>query len=277
MNRRRRGYDTQLLAKGATLAPRVEEDPPFCWFCPTTTGKRTREHIFPQWLLKTLCAEDEFFTPTHQMWHGGTLTQRGPIKATALVAGEVCDACNSGWMSQLEVEARKVLFPSDGCTILTSEDQGILARWFTKTAVALNISQNFRLLLPSAMRHALQLGMPPDLRVFLARHVDQKHGQLDWRQGAQVVALVPAGRSLEDAPSIHRVHVASIRIVDLVGVIVYSPPGGWAIPWKPTLQIWPATGCDVDRSLIPILEHMTDAQLVGGHAPIEQSPNGNHK
>jgi len=61
-------------------------------------------------------------------------------------------------------------------------EQTILARWFLKTAIAINTSQNYRLLLPREVRHAVSTGMPSDVKVFLARHSDPKGGQLNFAQ-----------------------------------------------------------------------------------------------
>lgn len=265
---KRRGYDEQLIGMGASLAPRVEEEPPFCWYCDATAGPRDREHIFPGWLQRHLEAERELFDPTHFSYLGGVVTSRGPIPASSLVAGEVCKRCNSGWMSALEVLARPLLFPPSDRAVLTPADQTTLARWFLKTAIALNTSQNYRLLLPREVRHAVRLGMHADVKVFLARHHDPRAGLLNFAQGAQVMAPSMKGN---DVPALlaamTRVYGAAIAVGGPLGVVAYAPPGGWARPTNTDIpQIWPPLG-DLSLGSLPEIKNITDGLSMLGTFP----------
>ena len=69
-------------------------------------------------------------------------------------------------------------------------DQAILARWFTKTAVALNVSQPFRLLVDTPTRHALASGVPNNVIVSLYRLGDYS-ATFDWMQGTVPTWIVP--------------------------------------------------------------------------------------
>ncbi len=81
---RLRRFDRNFLAEGKTLAPRVLEPVPFCWFCDTETGTRSKEHIFPKW-LKHYGAMNEVVQPRRiSMALGGLLaSERGarPLRA----------------------------------------------------------------------------------------------------------------------------------------------------------------------------------------------------
>ena len=186
MGSRRRAYDRQLIARGARLAYRVAEEVPFCWLCPAESGRRAKEHIFALSLQRALKAEEEQFTPTHVDSLGRVVSARQTIPAKALLAGEVCEGCNSGWMSRLEAEAAPLLLTRVRCEArrsLGEQEQLTLARWFFKTAIVLNSSQNYRLLLPKDVRHSARIGLHPDVRVFVARRPLNPQDRLSFRQG----------------------------------------------------------------------------------------------
>ena len=179
--RRGRAYDRQLLERGARLAYRIVEDQPFCWMCIRSSEHRAKEHIFPQWLLERLGAANELFAPTHFDLTGRPITRRGPFPASSLLSGETCDACNHGWMSRLEAVFEEVL-SRHRAHAWTPSDQKTMAHWFAKTAIAINVSQNYRLLVPAEERHAVADGVPPGFEVYLAR-ANSYHTHLDFKQG----------------------------------------------------------------------------------------------
>lgn len=254
---RRRPYDEKLLRRGARLAPRVEEGVPECWMCSSPTGPRAKEHIFPRWLLKDLGAEDEEFGPTHRSFFGTKIDQRGPIRATAFVAGEVCKGCNGGWMNELEKAARAILSATPPLTAWSRDDQYVMARWFVKTAVVLNTSQNYRLMIPAPVRHAVSDGIPPEFAVFLNSYTEGQ-GQLEFAQQAGLgFGFVSVDPEDEEAMAkvqevISRPLAVWIRIREVVATVAYAPPSGWAEPSHPSTRIWPSQHDSLDLgSLTP--------------------------
>lgn len=100
--------------------------PRSCVFC----GARpvTREALIPKWLRKLLkertgAAFDR--TPGRKPWVMSLLTT---------VRRQVCAACNNGWMSELENEAKPVLTPMllDETSVLSPRQQVTLAKWAMK-------------------------------------------------------------------------------------------------------------------------------------------------
>lgn len=264
---KRRAYDEQLRAAGAHLEWRVEETVPFCWMCDRTTGRRAKEHVFPRWLLGELNADDERFHPTHQDLFGRPISGRGPIPASAFVAGEICAECNGGWMSHLEGLARAVLFPPGGRDVLDVHGQHTLARWLIKTSVVLNTSQNYRLMIPKLARHKVASGIPRDFGVYIARH-RQVEGQLNFAQTAGgVISVVPQDRMDAYKAAAKRVYCCGLAIGDLLGVVVYSPPGAWAMPTERMARIWPPDRPAIAWGELPDVSDMTDPMHLAGLHP----------
>ncbi len=115
---------------------------PTCVFC-GSDGSMTGEHVFPDWLSEIGLPLDP------------TLHMSGPINRTGRDLGvrppfrqkvrDVCEGCNSGWMSQLEDHAKRALTPlilGDSAPVPTDEHAS-LTSWAQKTAlVALLVSSD---------------------------------------------------------------------------------------------------------------------------------------
>lgn len=108
--------------------------PASCVFC-GSTDSLTREHLFGQWVSKIGLD----LTPVQH--HAGPLNRlprdmgkQPPYRQTVK---SFCASCNNGWMSKLEVTARRVLTPlilgQQGTVAL--EDQASIAIWAQKTAL----------------------------------------------------------------------------------------------------------------------------------------------
>jgi hypothetical protein len=141
-------------------------------------------------------------------------------------------------MSDLEVAVQPILFPAGGRDVLSVEDQAVVARWLAKTAVTLNTAQNYRLMVPRASRHALAKGLPTDFGVWLGTS-QQDDGQLSFVQTTGAMGLARTDRLRQYQSASEQVYGCALRIGDLLGVVVYAKPGGWAKPTDPMARIWP--------------------------------------
>lgn len=105
-----------------------------CVFC-GSTAPLTREHVFGQWVSKLGLDRSVVrhkAGPLNRL--GRDMGTRPPYQQTVR---NFCAACNNGWMSKLEVIARRVLTPlilGQAGTILV-EDQAAIAAWAQKTAL----------------------------------------------------------------------------------------------------------------------------------------------
>lgn len=119
-----------------------------CVFCDSllTKENRSKEHVIPKWLSGFLDISKEKIQPTHISSNGSPISIRNHT-LTGLLAGQVCEECNSGWMSKLEEEAIPILKPlikGERVVVeLKDKERQIVGRWTAKTAFALNSSANY--------------------------------------------------------------------------------------------------------------------------------------
>jgi hypothetical protein len=119
-----------------------------CAFCdtPLTRENRSKEHVLPQWLIDFLLIRKEKIETTHFSSKGETLTTRKHTLEN-LLAGQICEVCNNGWMSELEQAAIPILKPlilgKTTVVELNDKERQIISRWTAKTAFALNSSSNY--------------------------------------------------------------------------------------------------------------------------------------
>lgn len=161
-----------------------------CIFCeaPLNGDNRSKEHVFPQWLLDFLNIRGESIEPTHYSIDGKTLSTRKHT-LEGLLAGQVCVTCNGGWMSELEQESMPILKPLiTGKTVvveLNDKERQILGRWTAKTAYALNSSSNYLKNIPKEHYNYIRLNpnLLPDKVITLGQ---QHYGTslFFWMQSA---------------------------------------------------------------------------------------------
>jgi hypothetical protein len=123
-----------------------------CVFC-SVTRKRGKEHIWPQWLQQVVEGGTNLRTETHYAI-AAAIVDRRTQQNKSLVLGDVCEACNMGWMSKLEQEVIPIFRPLlSAVTVLgtsvSAQHCSALARWAFKTAIVRNLATNYRKLVPS--------------------------------------------------------------------------------------------------------------------------------
>lgn len=98
----------------------------------------SREHVLPHWL--SLAGADA----GQYILERGAKTIRTPL--IELVTKRVCEDCNTGWMSRIEVGAKAVLEPilDASVTAITETGRWIVARWFTKTILTAQLAMTAR-------------------------------------------------------------------------------------------------------------------------------------
>lgn len=261
-----------MLARGATLGFRVQEpDWAECYFCDGRGVEDSREHIVPRWLQTSLGMIGQEFEP---QYFAGVDTRggrdlpkpthdRGPIPAASLVTKGICLGCNNGWMSVLESDFKGFL-PS-----MTDVPLEVVAKWFIKTAIVLNVSQNTRLLVPREVRLELAAGRI-NQRVSLYFHkvssLENSDVSFNWAQGAQMPYLsfdggldAPRRAHLEES---HRtLWACSVRVGPLVATTIIAPPGeSWTSAWEAPGAQAVAAGVvkpSLDWDRLPVLTHFS--------------------
>lgn len=233
-----------------TVCPTAEAEPPStdCWFCgrpfdASEGRRRTKEHIFPQWILRELGVRKHPFTLT---WNAPVTRERiseRNLVNDALVCGRVCSDCNNGWMSRLEDEAHDDLLalvhgtkePHD----LDDGARNALARWAAKTAFAAQAVVLGPKLIPHAHRLALCDGDLGDLQI-LGRVCPKDiglgtSGSQDWRVShpayARDAVIDAVGRSYKIVVAIGR----------FICAVCYWPEPTWPliVSHKSHFALWP--------------------------------------
>lgn len=143
----------------------------YCIFC----GGRglTKQHLFPQWIGKVLprmgldqheqfvaeinCSAPDLITvaPELQKKRGHGLTRK---------IRKVCGACNSGWMSKLETDAKQFLEPMilGKEQLLSVNAQKIVASWVAMTSIVAEYTDLPRQAISESDRKLLfQMKEPP--------------------------------------------------------------------------------------------------------------------
>ena len=135
-----------------------------CLLCNTTLHSRSREHVFPQWLLTELNLGGVKVQAAHHMRDESTgirLTPESYRELTLgnMTEGRVCSSCNSGWMSKLEQSVKGTLVELIRARIrldqLDQQTALLVGRWAVKTAYMLNSSANFPIKVPTSHLWAL--------------------------------------------------------------------------------------------------------------------------
>ncbi|MEI8342022.1 MAG: hypothetical protein WCH43_10880 [Verrucomicrobiota bacterium] len=112
-----------------------------CLFCGSVAN--SREHVIPEWLSKRMAIRHLEFHPAHFGETKG-LQVRPPIRCEYLKTKHVCNKCNVGWMSELEVWAQNhfgdyvepnIAFDDLVGLLPIREEPSIIIRWLLKTAI----------------------------------------------------------------------------------------------------------------------------------------------
>jgi hypothetical protein len=225
-----------------------EETASGCLWCATELGEeRTKEHVFPRWLLREFNLAAELVAPTHVSESLDPVSRR-QHRLAALVEGRVCAACNGGWMSALEVAVRPILSPlmrgSRALVSLNHEERRVLARWAVKTAYNLNWSANYPRKVP--LDHLRELrssdDLPAQVVVLAASH--EGESEMYWLQGPTwPVELAGTGRE-EAAAMAARSYKIGLHLGQLILLVAWWPSTKWIYRILPSLHrtLWPTFG-----------------------------------
>lgn len=230
---------------------------PTCAFC-EYRGKLTGEHVLGDWLGRIGLDLDPVphgAGPLNRI--GRELGLRPPFRQKVR---DVCGACNHGWMSRLEMVAQRVLTPfilgEPGG--VSPEDQGTIAAWVQKTALAamlvsseeerkggygLLASEYHALYARRDMAHAL-----PDSQFWIGRY----NGVRSWSVRVTPLAVCVDGLPEPDRPQGYAMTVVLGQLV-LHGVRFTTPSLRVAVStglgWPP---LWPPGGPIIWPSALPL-------------------------
>lgn len=253
-------FSRSVVSRRPVLATRINVAPPkengrrvttprICPFCDLPVGgRKSVEHVFPQWLLRSLrgrlSVEATRFNPD-----GSSASVRSH-EMDRLVLGGVCRPCNNGWMAKLEASTKRVLpalvTGTRSHRELSCNEKYVVARWATKTAITLNLATDFDCLFPHRVVLELAanpLSLPERIFVLTAQHLPSL--AVSWLQTGGVDFFLPkeAGPPVEDREllSIQGSRVG-IQVGALCLVVVYWPHPQWPLAiWREMHEAaWPS-------------------------------------
>jgi hypothetical protein len=227
---------TEPTSKAAERMPRARS----CIFCGKTPV--TKEHLLGNWAGRFTDRDQRNVVQLLDREGSAQYERRWKARAYDRRAGVACQACNGGWMSDLEAQVSQLLDPTtlDGRR-LTDDERTLLATWATKTALTLNGAEAVerQIIAWEVARRFGRDRRPPDhVRVWIASYT----GGDD-----QMLALSASGIDLDDRQDGERGWRDVAVITFVVGpfvfqVFVAAIPEAMAITLAPSSyvqQLWP--------------------------------------
>jgi hypothetical protein len=236
-----------------TLGYRVPDVPGICWTCDRAEGDMGEVLVFPREIQEMLSAEEGRFDSPHFDSLGRVISSRS-VPVREFFANGICMQCKNGWIDRVDSEF-VAAYRRVAAGKLDAPDQATLAWWFARTAVLLNTSTNYRVLVPAAERWALNDGPPASFNVHLGQMPNQTE-PLMFAQGAPMTyAGTMSGAELKS--SAERVFVCSIRVGDLVGSVSYAP-SGVLVQRDELTEIFPTPSGTIVTTDLPVLPSLTE-------------------
>lgn len=180
-----------------------------CLFCQekfdeATGRKRTREHIYGDWMRPHL---EEVIGPgthtrtksTFENLEADKRTYRG-FPAQQAVQG-VCEACNSGWLSEIQTAARPTLLPlftKPRKRVVGVDAQHALVAWAYRAALLVGVKAGEAAIPESDLHDFHRTREPPDsCEVVMVLSAHRGYTYLDQR----LIRVQEAGRPRPTAPN----------------------------------------------------------------------------
>jgi hypothetical protein len=142
-----------------------------CIFC-GSRGPFSGEHVLPEWSARLIAVEPGVRLQVRGQKYDEPARTWGAVGTFGQVVRSVCEACNGGWMSNLENDAKpflaEMILPSrPGPIVLSPDHQIVLASWLWKTAIVHEHSSSVKYF-NGGERRALRRGdCPPNDNVLM--------------------------------------------------------------------------------------------------------------
>lgn len=160
-----------------------------CIFC-RREGKASREHLWPRWAQGALGKEERGQLTPHSLEPHDGPGKRWEAPPFTATLKDVCQQCNSGWMSRIESEAKAYMEPMITGTkglLIDVDAQWAISHWaYLKVLLFERVDTRQRLLSERHYREMYESSLseptlPANMSVFLAAHQGQRVGQYQHR------------------------------------------------------------------------------------------------
>lgn len=204
-----------------------------CVFC-NKKGERAKEHVWPDWLQKSLNLSTEKFLGTHYNLAGIPLSERVHV-GDATQFGHVCKNCNSGWMSKLEVEFQKIFnaISENDNFFINGNSARIIKLWSIKTAFIINAFSNYRKIIPVEHFNKFFLKQKiKTIKIYLAKNIEEK--TLRWQQGQNFFFITKMNKD-----KLRTSYFVSLLVGKIIIKIIYIPDNNFEFISDDYKQIFP--------------------------------------
>jgi len=214
-----------------------------CVFC--GEGPLSAEHVFPEWIAELFREH----VGTGDWGHSNSALKKVWFKPRLDVTAKfVCKGCNSGWLSEIENDAKPVLAPlilGRGLPVLLSlADQRVLAYWAFKTALTASLVSDKKLFGPEPFAELYRRKAPPPLRTVIwtaGYNSGRPESSIRPRTGRIVVSAYPTQRAATRFETQSRLITVSIYwfVFQVLQYDGYSIPGRAFAQIRGIKRIWP--------------------------------------
>ncbi len=171
---------------------------------------------------------------------GGPVLREWTADTLDMVARVVCERCNTGWMSDLEIAAKPLLLPllRGNLHVLDGPSQRVVAAWAVKTALAMALANTpprpIEAIHYRSMTRA-RLRPPPNTFVWLAAYRGPRHA---FHAPRSLMLTGTSGGSAEAYASTFNVGRPIFHVVGHSHNerLAFTKGGAWP---RMTAQIWP--------------------------------------
>jgi hypothetical protein len=216
----------------------------------------TLEHAWPEWLLRALGLFPPKQSTGIMVAHFGPEERPETWRGAEITIKRVCKRCNSGWMSDLETEAKPLITPllADLAIPLDRPIQRVIARWSIKTAMVFEFSpgKGWPSLFTAADRQIIadphSARLPADIVVWIGRKAESDVTLAAARRLLHPIPIEPArgpspieegyGTTFAFGRLVLQVLRVKRRENSAPGITTIHPRQG---PWGQLLsQVWPS-------------------------------------
>jgi hypothetical protein len=207
----------------------------------------SKEHGIPKWLLAHINVSSQILTEKvtrvdldENGFKGVTKAERD-LRNHTRTFKRVCGDCNTGWMADLENQARPILIPLiDGnrtVNDLNSEEREVISKWALKTAFFTLDGRSNNVYVPNEhIRHLWRnQALPNDVALFGMTHREEAslafYGGKDWITNVPCEHLEVSGN-----------YKVSFVFRQLLLTVVYWPLKGWSFGLRDNMHtlVWPS-------------------------------------
>lgn len=235
--------------------------PKHCIFCRNElkNANRAKEHIVPVWLQRHLLIEGDRIVERSRVAGTNGLKERR-LTLNGLLAGNCCESCNSGWMSQLETDVAPILgnlFSWDKTlNELSTGERKILGFWAVKTILALMSAGRFWRDVQKEHVHELYSrgAIPQEVHVF-ATHVatNSTYGLMGFWQWNLMGSITRE----ENETIISNSYRVLLHFQNLIILVTHFPLPEWYVAVNPNRYFLVDGNKEKVKWIVPLFEETT--------------------